>query len=33
MPKEAIKIGAVDEIVPLSSVSQSIINALNDPKK
>lgn len=33
MPKEAIKIGAVDEVVPLPSVSQSIINALNDPKK
>ncbi|MGE0086189.1 MAG: chemotaxis response regulator protein-glutamate methylesterase [Desulfococcaceae bacterium] len=33
MPKEAIKIGAVDEIVPLPSVSQSIINALNDPRK
>ncbi len=33
MPKEAIKIGAAQEIVPLPSVTESIINALNDPKR
>jgi two-component system chemotaxis response regulator CheB len=26
MPKEAIKLGAVDEVVPLSNISRSIIN-------
>jgi two-component system chemotaxis response regulator CheB len=33
MPKEAIKIGAAQEIVPLPSVTESIIRALNDPKR
>ena len=28
MPKEAIKLGAADEVVPLSNISRSIINAL-----
>jgi two-component system chemotaxis response regulator CheB len=30
MPKEAIKIGAADKIVPLSRISQEIIKALKD---
>ena len=33
MPKEAIRLGAVDEVVPLEAVSTSIINALNDPRR
>ncbi|QTA81679.1 Protein-glutamate methylesterase/protein-glutamine glutaminase [Desulfonema limicola] len=33
MPKEAIKIGAADEITPLPQISKRIINALNDPGK
>ncbi|GBC60039.1 chemotaxis response regulator protein-glutamate methylesterase [Desulfonema ishimotonii] len=33
MPKEAIRIGAVDEIVPLPQMTRQIINALKDPKK
>jgi two-component system chemotaxis response regulator CheB len=28
MPKEAIKCGAVDKVVPLSEISQEIINLL-----
>jgi two-component system chemotaxis response regulator CheB len=31
MPKEAIKLGAAEEVLPLSSVAQSIINALQGP--
>ncbi len=30
MPKEAIRLGAVDEVVPLSKVSQTIIDALKN---
>ncbi len=33
MPKEAIRLGAVDEVVPLEAVSTGIIHALNDPKR
>ncbi len=33
MPKEAIRLGAADEVVPLEAVSRSIINALNDPRR
>ncbi|MDM8539152.1 chemotaxis response regulator protein-glutamate methylesterase [Desulfobacterales bacterium HSG17] len=33
MPKEAIKIGAADEIAPLPQISNRIIKALNDPGK
>ncbi|MFP4347347.1 MAG: protein-glutamate methylesterase/protein-glutamine glutaminase [Thermodesulfobacteriota bacterium] len=33
MPKEAIRLGAADEVVPLETVSRSIINALNDPRR
>jgi len=33
MPREAIKLGAVDEVVPLPDISQAIINALQDEKK
>jgi two-component system chemotaxis response regulator CheB len=33
MPKEAIKLNAVDEVVPLQAVTQSIISALNDPRR
>lgn len=33
MPKEAIKIGAVDEVAPLPSLSRKIIQALRDRKK
>jgi two-component system chemotaxis response regulator CheB len=28
MPKEAVKLGAVDEIVPLPGIAQAIINCL-----
>jgi two-component system chemotaxis response regulator CheB len=31
-PKEAIKLGAADEVVPLSNISRSIIKALQDQK-
>jgi two-component system, chemotaxis family, protein-glutamate methylesterase/glutaminase len=30
MPKEAVKLGAADEIVPLSKIAQAIINALKN---
>ena len=30
MPKEAIKLGAVDKIVPLEEISQSLIALLNE---
>jgi two-component system chemotaxis response regulator CheB len=33
MPKEAIKLGAANEIVPLSRVSMAIINSLNGRRK
>jgi len=33
MPKEAIKIGAADEVAPLPSLSRKIIQALRDQKK
>ncbi len=32
MPREAIKIGAVDEVLPLSQVTQGIIKALKKPE-
>lgn len=33
MPKEAIKLGAVDKVVPLHQIPQTIINALQDDSK
>jgi chemotaxis response regulator CheB len=30
MPKEAIKLGAVDAVVPLSKIVQTVIYALKD---
>jgi len=33
MPKEAIKIGAVDTVVPLPGISQEIVNALSEKRK
>lgn len=33
MPKEAIRIGATDKVVPLPRISQVIINAVQKPNK
>jgi two-component system chemotaxis response regulator CheB len=33
MPKEAIKLGAADQVVPLHNISQVIINVLKDKKR
>jgi chemotaxis response regulator CheB len=30
MPKEAIKLGAVDAVVPLSEVAQTVIHTIKD---
>ena len=33
MPKEALKLGAVDKVVPLSGIPQNIIRALENAPK